>query len=282
MGLTKPLVPVDDLPVDRVVLSRILKLVSPEMILVGGQALAFWMLRFGIGGRRGGSEQVLSGVTTDVDFLGTIDYALELAHALGAGFAASDQRAMTSLVGQVRIPAAGGLAYNVDILHQIYDTGGLAKSAAFTRRARARASEVQLADSRTIRILHPLDVLASRIQNAAGLAKAKGPHVVTQARWSVRVARRAMEQLTRHGATRADRPGALAAEIFRLAMSRAGRAVRQDHGIEVADAIPFDLMVRRVSGFENQAREMLESLRENGRMHTNRGTSHRVPAQRTS
>ena len=65
MGLTKPVVPVDALPVDGVVLSRILKLVSPEMILVGGQALAFWMLRFGIGGRRGGTGMLVSGVTTD-------------------------------------------------------------------------------------------------------------------------------------------------------------------------------------------------------------------------
>lgn len=273
MGLTRPLVPVDELPVDRIVLSRILKLVSPEMILVGGQALAFWMLRFGIGGRRGGADMGLSGVTTDVDFLSSIDYALKLAHALGARFTASDQRAMTALVGQVRIPAASGLAYNVDILHQMYDTGGLAKSAAFTRRARARASEVQLEDLRTIRILHPIDVLASRIQNAAGLAQAKGPHVVTQARWSVKVARRAMQQLSRHSAQQVDRPGALAAEIFRLAISRAGRAVHRDHGIEVAHAIPFDLMVRRVPGFDNQARKMLESLREKGRMPAHRGPS---------
>ena len=112
--------------------------------------------------------------------------------------------------------------------------------------------------------------------------EAKGPHVVTQARWSVSAARRAMEQLTRHGDTRTDRLGALAAEILRLALSRVGRAVHQDHGIEVADAIPFDLMECRVSGFENQAPKMLKSVREKVRMHTNRGLSRRVPTQRTS
>ena len=266
MGRTRPLVPVDESPVDRVVLSRILGLVSPQMILVGGQALAFWMLRFGIGGRAGSPDARLSGVTTDVDFLGSVEYALDLAHALNARFIASDKRAMTALVGQVRIPAASGLAYNVDILHQIFDIGGLAKSAAFTRRARSRASEVQLADARTIRILHPADVLASRIQNAAGLSEAKGPHVVTQARWSVKVARRAMERLARFGAQETtDRPGALAAEIYRLAISRAGRIVLQDHGIEVADAIPFGLLARKVDGFDEQARKMLESLRQKKR-----------------
>lgn len=277
MGLTKPVVPVDELPVDGVVLSRILKVVSPEMILVGGQALAFWMLRFGIGGRRGGTGMLVSGVTTDVDFLGSIEYALDLAQGLNARFVASDPRSMTALVGQVRIPAASGLDYNVDILHQLYDIGSLAKSAAFTRRARARASEVQLPDLRTIRILHPVDVLASRIQNAAGLVKTKGPHVVTQARWSVKVARRAIEKLSRQGAPQADRPGALAAEIFRLATSRAGRAVHQNHGIEVAEAIPFDLIARRVPGFNNQARKMLESLRQKGRMLICRSSSRQVP-----
>lgn len=265
MGRTRPLVPVDELPVDRVVLSRILRLVSPEMILVGGQALAFWMLRFGIGGRAESPGARLSGVTTDVDFLGSLEFALDLAHALNARFVASDKRAMTALIGQVRIPAASGLAYNVDILHQIFDIGGLAKSAAFTRRARARASEVQLDDSRTIRILHPVDVLASRIQNAAGLTQAKGPHVVTQARWSVKVARRAMELLARNGGQQGDRPGALAAEIYRLAFSRAGRIVHQDHGIEVADSIPFELLARKVEGFNGQARKMLDSLRQKER-----------------
>ena len=265
MGRTRPIVPVDELPVDRLVLSRILKLVSPEMVLVGGQALAFWMLRFGIGGRPGNPDARLSGVTTDVDFLGSVEFALDLAHALNARFVASDKRAMTALVGQVRIPAANGLAYNVDILHQIFDIGGLAKSAAFTRRARARASEVQLEESRTIRILHPVDVLASRIQNAAGLTQAKGPHVVTQARWSVQVARRALELLARNDASKTDRPGALAAEIYRLAISRAGRIVLQDHGIEVADAIPFELLARKVDGFDEQARKMLDSLRQKKR-----------------
>ena len=266
MGRTRPLVPVDEVPVDRVVLARILKHAPPELILVGGQALAFWMRRFGIGARRGGAEQAISGVTTDVDFLGSIEDGRNLSRILDARFVPSSKRTMSVLTGQVRIGAIGSLSYNIDILHQLYDAGGLRRSVAFTRRARGRASEVVIEGLGGIRVLHPVDVLASRIHNVAGLAASKGPHVVTQARWAVKVARRALERLARDGDVYADRPGALAAEIFRLALSGVGRIAWHEHGIEVANAIPFVLMSRKVRGFHVQSREMLSALHEQGRL----------------
>ena len=266
MGRTRPLVPVDEVPVDRAVLARILKHAPPGMILVGGQALAFWMRRFGIGARRGSAEQALSGVTTDVDFLGSIEDGRHLSQILGARFVPSDKRTMSALVGQVRIGASGSLDYNIDILHQLYDAGGLRRSIAFTRRVRARASDVEIEGLGGMRVLHPLDVLASRIHNVAGFTASKGPHVVTQARWAVKVARRALERLVRDGEVYSDRPGALAAEVFRLALSRVGRIAWQEHAIEVAGAIPFALMSRKVRGFHVQSREMLNALQEQGRL----------------
>lgn len=267
MGLTKPRVPVDETPINRDVLARILAHAPEQLILVGGQALAFWMVRFGIGPKSRRDEQLLASITSDVDFLGSTTHALALARALGARRILPDKHAMTALAAQVRITASGGLEHNIDVLHQIYDIGGLRKSIVFTRRVRRRALLVQLndaEDAKTLRILHPFDVLASRIQNAAGLIESKGPHVVTQARWAVKVARHALEQLARARNKQADRPGAVAAEIFRLATSRAGRIVREQHAIEVADAIPFKLLIKKAAGFEKQAESMRAAFERGG------------------
>lgn len=265
MGRTKPRLPVDEVPINREVLGRILAEAPGEMILVGGQALAFWMIRFGIGPKPGGKTPVLAAVSSDVDFLGSIEHALALAQRLGARLVTPDKRAMTAVVGQIRITSASGLEYNVDVLHQIFDIGGLRKSIDFTQRVRKRAALVQMEDGKTVQILHPIDVLASRIQNAAGLLDAKGPHVITQARWAVKVARHALERLAASGEQQADRPGQLASEVFRLATSRAGRIVWDAYQIETADAIPFALLIDCVDGFEKQAATMLDALRRAGR-----------------
>lgn len=265
MGRTKPRLPVDEVPIDRAVLSRILALAPGEMILVGGQALAFWMIRFGIGPKPGGDSPMLAAVSSDVDFLGSIEHALVLAQGLGARLVKPDQLAMTSLVGQIRINASSGLEYNVDVLHQIFDIGGLRKSIAFTRRVRKRAALVQMEDGKTVRILHPVDVLASRVQNAAGLLDAKGPHVITQARWAIKVARHALERLAKSREPHADRPGQLASEVFRLATSRAGRIMWDAYQLEIADAIPFAMLIEHVDGFEKQAIAMIDALGRAGR-----------------
>jgi hypothetical protein len=60
---TSPRLPDDEAPFDLETLDRFLSSMGPEMVLVGGQALAFWMQRFGID-----SEQAT--VSNDGDVLG--------------------------------------------------------------------------------------------------------------------------------------------------------------------------------------------------------------------
>jgi hypothetical protein len=265
MGRTKAIVPADETPIDRETLGRILFSTPPEMILIGGQALAFWMMRFGIGSAPSG-DAPLADITTDVDFLGSVELALQLAKALNAKLIRPNKSAMTALVGQVRLQAPKGLEYNVDVLRQIYSMGGVKKSIEFTRRVGARASIIGLADGRQLKILHPIDVLESRIQNAAGLLESKGPHVLTQAKWAIKVARHAMELLAMSPHRSDERPGAMASEIYKLATSTAGKKVHDYHQVEVAEAIPFDLLTQKVDGFEKQAKAMIESLHKKGRL----------------
>ena len=64
--------------------------------------------------------------------------------------------------------------------------------------------------------------------------------------------RHALEQLALAEGKHADQPGAVTAEIFRLATSRAGRIVGEQHAIEVADAIPLKLLIKEAAGFKNR------------------------------
>lgn len=266
MGLTKPLIALDEAPIDRAMMARIVAKADSGMVLVGGQALAFWMDRYGIGPLEKPGAPFDIRVTTDADFLGSLAHAQHLARALHAQLVKPHPRTMTALVAQIKINAGTGLAHNIDVMHQIYDVGGLRKSIELTTRARNRAIKVETDSGNVLQILHPLDVLASRIHNAAGLVHSKGMHVVTQARWGIKVARAALERLAASSGDSRERPGVLAQEIARLALSRAGRSVYETHGIETAEAIPFRVLTENVEGFKRQGAALICALQGHKRL----------------
>ena len=253
---TKPKVVGNEVALPPAEVARLLRAMPPATILVGGQALGFWLLRFGLL-RTGGDDPA---VTRDADLIGALEDAEQLAGALHGQLIVPHERARTGLVAQVRLPVPGSdRQYSIDILHQLYAVGGLRKSMEFTRRARKRASEVKVSDIAQIRILHPLDVLASRVNNAAGLLDEKGEHVLTQARWAIVVARHALLQIAQRP-TRDERPGSAAQEICRLARGAAGRKLFSAHGIEVFDAVPVEELIRIDPGFRMQAEAMRRSI----------------------
>jgi hypothetical protein len=96
-----------------------------------------------------------------------------------------------------------------------------------------------------MRVMHPLDVLASRAHNAAGLLDDKGPHVVTQLLWAVDVARQALLRVLASAQPGRERPGRLVQEVHTLALSAVGRRVLKSHGVELLDALPLEDIERR-------------------------------------
>lgn len=265
MGLTKPIIPVDQAPISPAVMGRVLAAAGTDLVLAGGQALLFWMKRYQIGPASAIGAQAHAGVTCDADFLGTSAMARRVAKALNARLDEMPADSLSSLAAQIRIPAGHGLEHNVDVIHHLYATGGLRKTVELTRRTQRRALVVQLEDGSRIRVLHPLDVLASRIHNAAGLIAVKGPHVVTQARWGIEAAHAAMTNLLNSDEAGAERPGALVQEICRLALGQSGRSVFRDHGVETAAAIPFRLLSARSSASARQARTLYQLLQKHRR-----------------
>ena len=240
----------------RAEVERLLRAMPPATILVGGQALAFWMSRYGLLSVHDEDHAV----TRDADLIGALSDARQLARALHGRLVMPHESAPTGIVAQIHLPIPGTTTtHNIDILHMLYAVGGLRKSSEFTRRASARAAVVSIPGVGQTRILHPMDVLASRVNNAAGLLHEKGEHVLTQARWAIAVARHALLRIAQQP-TNEDRPGNLAQEIYRLACSSAGRKLFSEHGIEVADAVPMDELGRLDPNFGTQAEAMRRAL----------------------
>lgn len=232
---TQPRLPDEEAALEGRLLDRVLTSLPAGVILVGGQALGFWMKRYGISTHG-------AAITADADVIGDVSDAHELARRLGARVELPRKTARTSLVAQVRIPAPARKEGNVDILHLLFATGGLEKCGVFTRRVIAGCLSFEIAEGQLLRVMSPFDVLESRIHNLAGLRDSKGSHVETQARWAVQVAKAALFSQACGNAEFAARLGAAIQRIFQLSKSSAGRRAHRQYGIDILEAIDADLL----------------------------------------
>ncbi len=242
---TQPVLPADEEPLDAATLDAFLKGMGTDMVLVGGQALAFWMDRYEI-------EPHGAVISNDGDVLGQVGRAQRIAQDLRAALVKPDSRALTSLVAQIRIPAGNdGRVRNIDVLHLLYTVSGLSKSQDFTEAVWRESVEMEWQPGHRIRVMHPLHVLDSRVQNAVGLLVDKGPHVLTQAAWAIQVARAAILRVLRSPGE-GDRLGAMVQQVYRLARSRAGRQLMREHGIETLQAVPVAELRAQAPQLERQ------------------------------
>ena len=208
-------------------LGRILDLAGTDMILVGGQALAFWAAYYH-------TTASSIAITKDVDLLGTRADVERLAHGLGGRAVFPHKKEKTLLVGQVMKDLPGGDSVNIDVMFRVY--GNITTEAITTRAV--------LAESRAgrFRVMHPLDVLQGRLENVHGLPVKQDEHGVAQLRLAVEMARKFVSDIGSQEASvagKAARPVALRhlARIEGLALSDAGRKVANRYGVHVADAI---------------------------------------------
>lgn len=166
---------------------RVLETAAADVVLVGGQALAFWMDHYDV--RQ--PAQAAPAISRDVDFF-THDAAntgplREFARAIGGRSEPVDPSAITALVGSAIAPAEEGRIYNVDLLHSIV---GLERENVV-----ANAVSVAIPGSRaTLRVMHPLDVLQSRNANLHSLAEKQDALGQLQFRLAIEVARRHLEE----------------------------------------------------------------------------------------
>jgi hypothetical protein len=205
---------------------KILSICSPQGLLVGGQALAFWADRLDV--KRPAS--LAGAVTADADFIGDSALAQRLGKRLGWKTWIPSIDDSTPQTGKVTHRSAHGGIKQVDFLSGVV---GLT-----TKDLERRAVEMELPDVGRLRVLHPIDVLDSRIQNLDLVPEKRTPAGVAQARLAVDVVRAFIRgEIGSRGERAAlkllERIAAIAGEI-------AAVRVYLRHGVDPLEAIPLE------------------------------------------
>jgi len=212
---------------DPELLERILGLAGANMILIGGQALAFWAAYYE-------APEPAIAVTKDVDFLGTRADVERIARGLGAKATFRQQKDLTLLAGQIEKDLPGGGYVNIDVLSRVY---GDISTNSITKRAILSESPVG-----PFRVMHPLDILQGRLENVYGLAEKQDEHGIAQLHLAIDIVRKFLADIAAQEAERTEkheRPVVLqhVRRIETLALSDAGRKLAKRFDVYVADAI---------------------------------------------
>jgi hypothetical protein len=213
------------------VVESLLRAAGTRLVLVGGQALAFWMDRYGVEmpGR-------IPYVSRDIDFLAEsaadVDEVHRLARVLGGHAIIPRRRALTALVGQAVRDVSETELINVDVVFRVLGADA---------NLRSRAVEVRYRDM-TFRVMHPMDVLKSRVDNLHALPEKQNEIGKAQLTAAIAVAQAFLRDAAKGPSTAQGRPVTLryAGFLERLATSDAGRKVAARFGVHVADAIEPD------------------------------------------
>lgn len=220
-------------------IKRVLESATADVILIGGQALAYWMGYYGIGH----PASMGPAVSRDVDFF-TSNAAnsgplTRFAKAIGGRPVVLDHSAISALIGSAVAPAEEGRVYNVDLLHQVV---GLQRE-----RIESNAVEVPMAGSKTVlRVMHPLDVLQSRNANLHSLAEKQDSVGQGQLRLAIDVAREYLAEridaIEQDGSATGATGDRMVLDAIRTvseySTEDAARKNAERYGIFLADAIP--------------------------------------------
>jgi hypothetical protein len=211
------------------IVEHLLGAAGPDLILIGGQSLAVWMGRYDVAMPAG-----FGYVSKDVDFLARSaadhESVRRLADVLGGRAEFPLLRAaLTSLVGQAIKNVSESEVFNVDVLHKMWGAKDDIRDRAIT----VMNGETEY------RILHPLDVLKSRLDNLYGLKEKQTELGRAQLVAAIAVTQAFLREAGALEPSGTRRPATLRYVRFieKLATDDAGKKVAKRDGIHVADAI---------------------------------------------
>lgn len=217
---------------------RVLASAGDDVVLVGGQALAFWMDRFGV---RHPAD--LPAVSRDVDFF-TPNAAnaaplQAFARAIRGKAVVLPPGAITALIGSAVAPAEQDRVYNVDLLHSVV---GLSRDEVDANAVVVRLDGVP----RAFRVMHPLHVLQSRNANLHELREKQDDLGRLQLQLAIEVVRRFLEtefdRLEAAGGRSQQETDRAMLDLVSAVTDYAGDSAAKKnaerHGIFLADAIP--------------------------------------------
>ncbi len=205
---------------------RILRICSPEALLVGGQALAFWADHLAVPRPR----ELSTGVTSDADFIGDAALARKLGKALGWKTWIPSLDDATPQCGKVTRRLPDGTIKQVDFLSGVI---GLT-----TKDLNRRAVSLDVPEVGSLRVIHPIDVLDSRIQNLHLLPEKRTVAGVAQAQLAVAVARAFIRSEVE---AQGERVGLrLLERVVEISADPAARRVFLLFGVDALAAVPLD------------------------------------------
>jgi hypothetical protein len=199
---------------------------SSDLVLVGGQALAFWARYYSIEP----PADLVPYVTLDVDFLGGAVDARTFAAGLPAArvyIASIDDHTPSS--ARVVSNNVLGKPLEVDFLHSL---AGLSE-----RDVRNSALSLDAARGASIRIMHPLHCLESRIVNLALLPHKRDRFGIAQARLAVAVLHAHLQAIL-EGKDGNRRALKMVERIGELALTEPGKRCFLQYQIDVLESIP--------------------------------------------
>lgn len=223
-----------EVPPPQEVIDELLKVAGPSLVMVGGQALAFWMARYQLVHDvpdLGGS------ITRDVDFLARSptdhEAVKRLALTLGGQVVIPDRNQLTALVGQAIRQVDENNVWNVDVIFRLIGNDA--------RSIFAEAAETDLGEGWTLNVMNPLHVLKSRLDNLYVLRDKQNSLGEAQLRCAIEVVQRFQRELANAGDTAAIKR--TVREVARWALrTDAGKKIARRRGIHVADAIEANLI----------------------------------------
>jgi hypothetical protein len=200
-------------------LKQLLHAVSEDVVLVGGQALSFWVNFYSIDLS---SHHIVGAISRDADFLGKRKDVKHIADGVSGKAIYPSERAMTAIAGQVIIRLDQNEFLNIDVIHRVV---GIDANAVRERALQAEFEGV------SFRVMHPLDVLKSRIENLATLQDKQTPEGITQAKLSLQVANKFITRIADHIDGQKSALKAIEA-IITIAKSSAGCKCAREFGID--------------------------------------------------
>lgn len=198
---------------------------SEDSVLVGGQALAFWVNRYGVKL----PEKLIGAISDDADILGTRRDVTSIAQQAHGKAQFQPQHSMSALIGHITIPVSEEYFVNVDVLRKLVGI----KAAA----VREHASEGQLDEVKFL-VMHPIDVLISRTENLAQLPDKQNDEGVTQLRLAIMVSAQYIREVAEYPEVGQRHAMKIIEKIVGLAKSGTGRKCAKTFGVSFLDALP--------------------------------------------
>ena len=206
---------------------EILSLCGTRALLVGGQALALWTTIFEVSP----PEEIAAAISSDADFIGSADVAQKLGRALKHWdfWKPKFDDATVQTAKLTRTVSEG--------IKQIDFLGGIAGLG--TEAIQRRAVTLTLASGTDLRVLHPLDVLESRLQNLLLIPEKRNAGGIAQARLGIRIANAFLSRLLdESGETRIFFDAV--ERVAQIAASKRLTSVMLDHNFDILAAVPIE------------------------------------------